>query len=390
MQATYQFIPGIQLNEGFFFDVVKPLIEQYYPDLSYSTALIGYGSDVLGIDTAVSMDHNWGPRFQIFLAEQDFADIAPKLHTTLQEHLPVSYKGFPTNYTDKRADFTQSMLSVKTGPVNHLIEMHTIASFIKKSIGADTSQEIVLADWLTFPEQGLIELTRGTVYYDGLGSLNQVREVFSFYPKDIWLIKMAVLWHAISEEEAFIGRCHDLGDELGSQIITMRIVNFLMKLCFYLEKQYIPYSKWFGTFFNRLKCAPALKPVFLAIVNNTNDNSREARLAETYRIIGDMHNMLGVTEPIDFTMRNFYGRPYQVVFAERIVESLKAAIDDQSIKNLNFVMIGVEQLTDGIDMTEQKEFLREMVMFSQELHTEESVRSEAVEGDSVSLETARD
>jgi hypothetical protein len=370
MQATYQFIPGIQLNEGFFFDVVKPLIEQHYPGLSYSAALIGYGSDVLGIDTAVSMDHDWGPRLQIFLTEQDFVDIAPKLHTTLREHLPVSYKGFPTNYTDKRADFTQSMLSVETGPVNHLIERHTIASFVKRSIGADISQEIVLTDWLTFPEQGLIELTRGMVYYDGLGNLNRIRESFACYPKDIWLIKMAVLWHAVSEEEAFIGRCNALGDELGAQIITTRIVNFLMKLCFYLEKQYIPYSKWFGTSFNQLKCAPALKPVFLAIVNDANDNNREAGLAEAYRIIGNMHNRLGVTEPIDFTMRNFYGRPYQVVFAERIVESLKAAIDDQSIKNLDLVMIGVEQLTDGIDMTEQKKFLREMVTFSQGLHTE--------------------
>ena len=45
------FIKGLELNKGFYIDVVKPLLEKKYPDLVYSAVLLGYGSDVLGYDS---------------------------------------------------------------------------------------------------------------------------------------------------------------------------------------------------------------------------------------------------------------------------------------------------------------------------------------------------
>ena len=66
-------------------------------------------------------------------------------------------------------------------------------------------------------------------------------------------------------------------------------------------------------------------------------------------------------------MSNFYGRPYQVLFAERIVENLKTAIKDSSIKNVNLVLVGVEQITDGVDMIELKKFLQKIGAFLNKL-----------------------
>jgi hypothetical protein len=358
MLTAYRFIPGLQLNEGFFFDIVKPLLDEHFPALTYSAALIGYGSDVLGLDTAISMDHNWGPRLQLFLAEHDSAELRPQVDVILHAYLPVIYQGFPTNFTEKREDFTQAMLPIETGPVNHLIEILTIPEFVQREIGLDLSQDVRPIDWLTFPEQGLIELTKGQVYHDSLGELNGVRQQFAFYPDDVWRIKMAVLWLAIGEEEAFIGRTHALGDKLGAQLITTRIVNYLMKLCFYLERQYIPYSKWFGSLFAHLNCAPGLQPLFARLLESTDLQEKESLFAEVYTLIGQMHNAIHLTEPIDFSMQNFYGRPYQVIFASRIVEQLIDSLTEVSLKGVNLALIGMEQLTDGVDMTEQKRWLR--------------------------------
>ena len=58
---------GLDLCRGFFFETMKPIMDQYFPGLTYSAGLIGYGSDVLGYDDAVSRDHMWGPRFYLFL-----------------------------------------------------------------------------------------------------------------------------------------------------------------------------------------------------------------------------------------------------------------------------------------------------------------------------------
>lgn len=87
MSEPYEFLPGLELNERYFFEVVKPLLDDHYPGLRYSAALIGYGSDVLGFDTEQSMDHNWGPRLQLFLTEQDVAEFASRIDVTLRNHL---------------------------------------------------------------------------------------------------------------------------------------------------------------------------------------------------------------------------------------------------------------------------------------------------------------
>jgi len=48
------FIPGLQLNETYYQQAVRPILERHFPGLAYSAGLVGYGSDVLGYDTPVS------------------------------------------------------------------------------------------------------------------------------------------------------------------------------------------------------------------------------------------------------------------------------------------------------------------------------------------------
>ncbi|NCB93091.1 MAG: hypothetical protein EOM40_11125 [Clostridia bacterium] len=55
-----KFIKGMELCEQFFFDCAKPLLDQYFPDLTYSAGLVGYGSDILGFDDETSTDHTSG------------------------------------------------------------------------------------------------------------------------------------------------------------------------------------------------------------------------------------------------------------------------------------------------------------------------------------------
>jgi hypothetical protein len=57
-----EFISGLQLSELYYQEAVKPNLETAFPQLVYSAALIGPGSEVPGYDTPQSMDHNWGPK----------------------------------------------------------------------------------------------------------------------------------------------------------------------------------------------------------------------------------------------------------------------------------------------------------------------------------------
>ena len=60
------FTPGLELSRAFFAEIVRPLLVDRFPELRYGAALLGSGSEILGFDTEMSTDHNWGPRVDLF------------------------------------------------------------------------------------------------------------------------------------------------------------------------------------------------------------------------------------------------------------------------------------------------------------------------------------
>ena len=347
------FIPGLQLNEMFYHEIVQPLLAQNFPTLTYSAALIGYGSDVLGFDTAQSMDHNWGPRVKLFLTPADFAKEKDAIDQMLRRNLPHTFRGIPVGFTepDMNDGGTQRLQQSESGLVNHLIGISTVEKFLRGSLGIDANAPLTLIDWLTFPEHALLELTSGKVFYDGLNELEAMRTKFAYYPRDVWLYRMAAQWQRISQEEPFVGRTGDVGDDLGSRIIAARLVRDVMRLAFLIERRYAPYSKWLGTAFVRLHCAPRLMPILQSALNASDWHEREARLCDAYVVIAEMHNALGVTPCIEPTIANFFNRPYHVIFAARFAQALRAAIEDAQAQLKTLAPIGgVDQFSDSTDL----------------------------------------
>jgi hypothetical protein len=92
-----EFIPGLELSCLFYWEAVRPLLDQHYPGMPYTAALIGPGSEVLGFDTEISTDHHWFPNVLIFLRDQD-DKLAEPVHEILRWNLPLSFKGFPLSF----------------------------------------------------------------------------------------------------------------------------------------------------------------------------------------------------------------------------------------------------------------------------------------------------
>jgi hypothetical protein len=93
------FIPGLELNRIFYEEIVRPILVARFPDLAYSAALMGYGSDVLGYDTALSADHEWGPRLLLFLPDDASTGLAESIDDVLRHELPPTFLGYSTNFS---------------------------------------------------------------------------------------------------------------------------------------------------------------------------------------------------------------------------------------------------------------------------------------------------
>lgn len=346
-----EFIPGLQLCEAFYAEVVRPILAAEFSALSYSAARIDSGSDVLGFDTEMSTDHGWGPRLQLFLREEDYPHIEKRLRATLSRRLPPLFRGYPTGY-QVHAGGSLIPAACEAGAVTHFVEPMTVASFFRAALDFDIRAEIAPADWLTFPEQTLRTLTAGAVYHDGL-DLQTVRDRFRYYPHDVWLYLLAAGWTRIGQEEHLMGRAGYVGDELGSALIASRLVRDLMRLCFLMERRYAPYPKWFGTAFRQLPCAATLEPLLRQVQRAETWQEREAALVPAYEAVAALHDALGVTPPLSARATSFHNRPFRVIALEgNFADALCGQIQNPEVRRIaDRRRIGsIDQFSDSTDL----------------------------------------
>ena len=364
MKDNPKFIPGLKLSKIYFEKQIKPILNKNFPNLKYSAGLLGWGSEVLGYDTIQSRDHHWGPRLLIFLSNRDYIEFKDKISESLRKNLPYEFMGYSTNFSKPDIGGIRRSEKIAEGEVSHMIEIFTIKSFFQMRMGFDPYKEINDMDWLTFPQQRLLELTSGQIYSDGLNEINDIRKKFNFYPDDIWLYLLSCQWMKISREEAFVGRCGDVGDELGSKIIGTRTVKELMDLCFLMERKYYPYAKWFGTAFSELKCSKKLLPIFNKVLSSKTWKEREKNLSVAYENIVNIHNSLKITESLSAKVSDYYGRPYKVIFGDKIAKAIREKILNKEIKTIKNYIGSVDQFTDDADILEHPEVFRGLKIYN--------------------------
>ena len=342
---------GMELARRFYVEEVRPILEADFPGLAHSAGLIGTGSEVLGFDTIMSRDHNWGPRVDLFLSERDHALWAEELGAALGQKLPFQFLGHSTHFEDVPGEPTSVVPKLaRTRPVHHRVQVLTLRAFLGEYVGLQPGSGPTLIDWLTIPEQKLRTLTTGAVYHDGLGVLEPLRRSLACYPHDVWLYLLSAGWQRIGQEEPFVGRAGSVGDEVGSGVIAARLVRDAMRLALLMGRQYAPYSKWFGSAFARLGCAAQLAPVLEQVLRAEGWQKRQEHLARAYETLAGMHNALGVTEPVAPQVHPFYDRPFLVIGGEDIALKLWDAIRDEEVRALPYGVGKVDQFVDSTDV----------------------------------------
>ena len=342
----------MKLNEQFFEGVIRPLLAQTYPALTYSAARLGTGSDVLGYDTPMSTDHDWGIRQQLFLSDADYDQYGAAIHEQFRQRFPPLFQGYPVHFGPPDDEGTRLLAKKTEGPIEHRVEVTTFGRFLANQLPFDPLGEITTADWLVTPQQKLLEVTKGQVYADGLGTVTTVRQKLAWYPHDVWLYMLMSQWARIGQEEAFVGRTGDVDDDLGSQLLTGRLAHDIMLLCFLMEKQYAPYSKWFGTAFKELGCYATLHPTLRQALLAPTWQEREKHLCVAYEFAANQHNALGITEWVEPTVRHFHGRPFRVIYADRFAAPLRRAISDEGILNIQAAIGSIDQFSHNTDLRE--------------------------------------
>ena len=337
-------MPGLELARLFYAEAVRPLLG----DRPHIAARIGPGSDVLGFDTARSTDHDWGPRVDLFL------DDPGDLSAQLSRHLPKQFRGWSTHFVPPGAR-VRSMAGTD-GPVDHYVQISDLPGWLHDRLGFDPRGAITTRDWLATPWQRLAEITGGAVFHDPSGALRAVRSRLAWYPDDVWRYVLAGQWARISQEEAFVARTAEAGDELGSRIVTARLCRDLARLLLLQARRWPPYQKWLGT---AIRTDPAAA-LLTAAVEAPALAEREAALCAAYEEAGTRQNALGLSTPVPATRRTFFDRGYAVIEAGRFADALRAAITDPHLAERPPAG-SIDQISDNTDVLERPALCRALL-----------------------------
>ncbi len=323
------FVPAAALSAAFHTEIVGPLLD----GIPHAAALVGHGSEVLGFDDLTSTDHSWGPRMHVFVAPEEVDAVRARLDAGL----PDTFQGWP----------------VRSGsdifPVTHHVTVTTLGHWLVEHLGIDAREGLGTLDWLTIPQQILLEATAGPVFADPDGELGAVRATLAAFPPQVRLWLLACQWTRIAQEEAFVGRTAQAGDELGSRVVAARLVRELMRVAFLLAGRYWPYTKWFGTAFARLPVATELSPPLERALRATCHADREAALVDAYGIVARAHNAARLTDPVDEAVGRFHDRPFRVLGADRFATACRHALTDPGLRALPSIG-SVDQVVDSTDV----------------------------------------
>ena len=262
---------GLELSRSYFEEFGKPMLEEQFPQLlpHLAAGLIGSGSECSGYDDDISQDHDFAPGFCLFLPGEDVVDRRSAFQLErVYAKLPKEYKGF-----------ARPALSPVGG--NRHGVLRTEEFFMAKTGSPDG--DLTLQQWLTVPEQSLLEATKGEIFFDNEGAMTRIRAALRYYPEDVRLKRLAGYLLLMGQAGQYnYARCLRHNEPAAAQLAVCEFVKSTISVIFLLNSTYQPYYKW--TF--RALCA---LPQFSDLAEPlswllTTDNSPELCPAKAARI----------------------------------------------------------------------------------------------------------
>ena len=334
--VTGRAMSGRELARQFHADVVAPLLTRAMPRLRYAAGRLGSGSDVLGLDDAMSHDHDWGCRLTLLVDEPD-SDAVPHVNALLDRELPESYQGWPVRFP------------VSWDPsLSHQVEVATVRGFAGSRLGVDPTGGLSVPEWLTLTGHSVLEVIAGPVFVDQTAELADVRAALRWYPPDIERYLLAAGWQRLSDEMPMVGRTAERGDELGSRLLSARLAGDLIWLAFALSRRWAPYAKWRGSAFQGLAVAADLADPLAEAATAPDWCDRENGLADGCEVLLSAQRERGLPVPAS-TVTAFMDRPYRTV-DQAVPQALLADVTDPEIARLPASIGAIDQWVSSVDL----------------------------------------
>ncbi len=233
-------VMGLELCRKYYEEYGRPMIAEKFPEYETRIAvgLVGKGSDCFGFDDMQSRDHDFGPRFLMWVTKEVYDKIGSALEEAY-EKLPDTFLGIKRIETFHGKDRAGVMV---------------IEDFYKNILGVDligalTNERKGLAQvksWLAVHDYALAASVNGAVFRDDEGIFTSYRELLAgYYPKTVWYRKIAQACALFSQNGQYnLPRMRKRGQFVAAELAKAECVKQAMKLYYLLNRTYAPHDKW--------------------------------------------------------------------------------------------------------------------------------------------------
>lgn len=221
---------GLQLSKQYYQTYGKPMLEQQFSQYinEIAVGLVGEGSECFGYDDQQSQDHDFFPRFCLFVPEEIYPQIAEPLQRAY-DALPQEFIGY-----SRKNKLTEGRDGV-----------FGITSFYNRYTNCGAQPKDII-DWIKIPERFLATITNGEVFVDNKGEFTAARENFKrFYPRDAALKKLAARLAMMAQSGQYnYPRMANRSDYGACYLSQGEFVKNALSAIFILNRQYMPFYKW--------------------------------------------------------------------------------------------------------------------------------------------------
>ncbi|MCH4209582.1 MAG: DUF4037 domain-containing protein [Bifidobacterium sp.] len=233
-------ISGLRLARAYWNEYGKPLIAERYPEYCGRVAagLVGHGSECYGFDDEFSQDHDFGPGFCLWLADDDYARIGGRLQADY-DALPTEFMGYGPRESTARA-----------GGASRRVGVFAIGDFFERLTGYRQAPAASKPhEWLLLDESTLASATNGEVFADPLGMFLKSRQGFKLMPEDVRLALISRRLGMIAQAGQYnLPRMLARGDGAAAWLSIGEFVDACCSLVYLINQPvtvgYLPYYKW--------------------------------------------------------------------------------------------------------------------------------------------------
>lgn len=249
-------VSGLKFARAFWTQIGKPMIAERYQQYAgrIAAGLVGHGSECLGFDDAYSQDHDFGPRFCLWLDDDTYTAIGDQLqadYEALPRKFAIDNQGRPQFIVAKdSADRAFSPTTPRAQGENRRDGVFRIGDFFESITGyrqapaANSPHE-----WLMLNEATLSAATNGEVFADPTGQFSKTRQGFKDMPDDVRLALISKRLGMIAQAGQYnLPRSLKRGDGAAAWLSISEFVDATASLVFLINVPmvtgYLPYYKW--------------------------------------------------------------------------------------------------------------------------------------------------